>query len=622
MTNMNLKNIILTAIRSIKAHPIWFSVGAVVFLGILIAAWPRRQTQASTAKYTVRRSDFLISIVEGGNLQAVNEISIRNEVEGVDRIIFIVPEGSYVKKGDLLVELDSSNARDQVNLQTINFEKSQFALVQAQEQYQIQKSVVESDVRSAELKLEFAKTDLKKYLEGEARQERRKAEIDIANIEEKLAIDNDRLKWSEKLHQQGFETKSNLDSDRLKVSQSKLSLETATNNLWMIETFDYSKKRRLYESNVEEAASDLERIKHQGQRKLAQYEADVRTQEITLELSKTKLERDKKNLDAAKIIAPQDGLVVYPVSDSHFSSESLIEEGATVRNRQVLIKLPDVSEMKVTVKIHESHINMVQLGQPAFVVLDSMPDRRFNGFVNKVGLLPDSQSRYGNPNLKVYATEVVVKDDLPDIKPGVSARAEIVITNLQNVITVPIQTVATKQGRPVVYLADEEPPKPVPIAVGMYNTKFIEVITGLKEGDQILLAPPFDTQDKDLGGAILGEGDKNTVTNLLAEPRPKINGQDESNGDARANGDRKKSGGVTKGGMPEELRKQFDKNGDGQLDEAERAAMRERFAKDGATPGRTKSREPGETQNREDAPRSGGKRPPGNESGPNGPRNP
>lgn len=583
---MNLNQTKTLVLRMLREHPIWFAGAAVFILAVLFLLRPRNSEQTVNAFYTVKRGDFLISIVEGGTLQAVNEISIRNDVEGTSRIIYIVPEGTYVKKGDLLVELDSSNARDQVNQQLIAVEKAQFALIQAKEQLEIQKSIVESEIRAAELKLEFAQTDLRKYLEGEAKQERRKAEIEIASIMEKMAIDEERLRWSEKLHEKGFETKSKLDQDRLTLLQTKLNLETATNNLWMLEQFDHPKKRRQYESAVEEARKELERVKQQGEAKLSQYKAEVRTSENTLELSKAKLERDQKNLEATKIYAPQDGLVSYPVADSHFSSESLIEEGATVRNRQVLVKLPDTSEMKVTVKIHESHVNKIRPGLPAFVVLDSRPDERFQGVVSKVALLPDTQSRWGNPNLKVYATEILIKDKLPDVKPGVSARAEIIVTNLHDVIAVPIQAVTTKQGRPVVYVADGEDSRPVPVVVGMYNTKFIEIASGLKDGDRILLAPPFDTQERDLGGAVVGEGEKATATNLVARTPPASNGSENNNGNGKPAGADaagllqrpQRDGAPPAGNMSrpnfDELRKQFDKNGDGQLDEEERAAMR------------------------------------------------
>jgi len=79
--------------------------------------------------------------------------------------------------------------------------------------------------------------------------------------------------------------------------------------------------------------------------------------------------------------------------------------------------------MKLQLRIHESHINQCISANKAFVRSGMRwPDQRFQGEVNKVGVVPDSQSRWSNPNLKVYATEILVTDKLPDVKPGVSAR--------------------------------------------------------------------------------------------------------------------------------------------------------------------------------------------------------
>jgi HlyD family secretion protein len=598
----------------------WLIIGvAVVVVAVIAFALKPNKVQASSGLYNVKKGDFLISVVEGGTLQAVNEVVIRNEVEGTARVIFIVPEGSYVKKGDLLVELDSASAQDQVNQQLIAVEKAQFAFIQAEEQLAIQKSVVESEVRAAELKTNFAMLDLDKFIKGEREQDLTKARNEITTIQEKLAIEREKAKWSEKLEKQGFETKANLDRDMLTVKQTELSFQMATNALWMLENFDLPKKQQTYESAVREAVEELTRVRHQGSRKIAQYEADVRTQKITLDLSRSKLERDQRNLAAAKIYAPQDGLVVYSVSENRFSNESLIEEGATVRNRQTLIKLPDVAEMKLTVKIHESHINMVSQGQPAFIVLDSMPDQRFRGYVSKVGLLPDTTSRWGNPNLKVYATEILITDKLPDIKPGVSARAEIIVTNLQNVISVPLQAVTTRQGQPVVYVANGEDARPIPVKVGLYNTKFIEITSGLNEGQNILLAPPLDTQQKDLGGAIIAEGEEIPATNMVAmakppasiPPRMRETARDADQPDEAAKtGERPRTRqGAPDGENPsrgqranfEEMRKRFDKNGDGQIDETERQAMREAFGGQmGSGAGRSRR------QNASDAEQGGG----------------
>jgi len=615
-----------TFLARLRRRPVLVGViTIIVLIATVVLVRSSRPAPSALSFFEVRRGDFLVSIVEGGTIEAVTEDIIRSEVEGTARIIFIVPEGSIVKKGDLLVELDSSQVQDAVNLQQINVEKAQFALIQAEQQLEIQKSMVDSEVDAAELKVEFAKSDLEKYTKGEAQQTRRNAQIEITNVLETLQINDERLGWSEELHKKGFETKANLDKDRLAVSQSTLKLEQARQALWMIETFDIPKKQRELEAALQESTENLGRVKRQGESKLAQFKADVLTQKSTLELNKSKLARDLKQLEATKIYAPQGGLVVYGGgSDRRFSSESMIEEGAVVRNRQEIIKLPDISEMRLTVKIHESFINNVGRGQAAFVVLDAAPDQRFRGYVSRVAPLPDSSSRWMNPNLKVYLTEIRITDSLPNVKPGVSARAEVVVTNLEDVLTVPIQAVTTRKGQQVVYLASD-PSKPVPVSVDHYNTKFIEITSGVKEGDRVLLSPPFDSQDKDLGNSIIAEGDALPPVMTNGANRPAVRSPDMGRPDAeggsgqrggsndvssrrRAEGAGAGPGGGSGGsGGPgagaqgggqfnrEEMTKQFDTNGDGQLDATERAAMREKFGgrRRGANTNTTPNQVPG-----------------------------
>src|ERR1035441_1172751 len=269
---MNVQTLYQGLVRRVKERPklvIGLGLVALVLVTIVFAR-PRQQAQTVSC-FDVKRGDMLVSVVEGGTVEAVSEVSVRSEVEGTARIIFIVPEGSNAKKGDLLVELDSSSSEDQVNMQQINVEKAQFALVQAEQQLEIQKSVVESEIQAATLKLEFAESDLEKFTKGQSLQAERNAQIDITNVLETLQIDQERLSWSEKLYKQGFETKGNLDKDRLTASQSRLKLEQAQKALWMVGTFDNPKTKRSLEAALQEARENLDRVKLQDDRKLAQY---------------------------------------------------------------------------------------------------------------------------------------------------------------------------------------------------------------------------------------------------------------------------------------------------------------------------------------------------------------
>lgn len=570
---MNPKPLLNTFPALLWRRP-WLTAVAVLVLALALALLlrPAGGTAAATAFHEVRRGDFTVSIVEGGTLSAVSEVVVRNEVDGTARIIWIVPEGSYVQKGDLLVELDSAQAEDQLNLQQINFEKARFGVEQARTTLEIMRSATNSDYLAADLKLKFAKIDRDKFEQGQRMVDLIEASNKVVQAEALLAVNMDTFINSTNLAARGYETRQKVDGDRLTVMNTQNALIVATNTLWMLEEFDLRKQRAKYDADVLQADQELERVVTQNRRKMAQYEADLQTQLNTLQLSEEKLERDRKNLEATKIYAPQDGLVVYQTSANRWSSESLIEGGAIVRNRQELIKLPDLSRMKVTIQVHESHVNMVRPGLHAFVVLDSSPDVRYRGLVERVAPLPDTQSRWGNPNLKVYNTDVYITDPMPNIKPGVSAKAEIIITNVPDSLTVPIQAVTTLKGEPVVYLASMGKPQPKTVEVGLFNTKFIQVVNGIKERDRVLLSPPIDTQEKDLEGGVLNDEEKKRIQLTNAPAAPPLPAQP-----IAADADHTRPGGTNDGpGLSREERlKRFDKNGDGRLDEAERAAMRE-----------------------------------------------
>src|SRR5678816_2170571 len=110
-------------------RPLIFGIlGLCLLLLLFLIFRPSKGSNGATSYHEVKRGNFTVTVVEGGTLAAVSEVSIRNEVEGTARVISIIPEGSYAKKGDLLVELDSAQAQDQYNQQQINFEKAKFAV--------------------------------------------------------------------------------------------------------------------------------------------------------------------------------------------------------------------------------------------------------------------------------------------------------------------------------------------------------------------------------------------------------------------------------------------------------------------------------------------------------------
>ena len=175
---------------------------------------------------------------------------------------------------------------------------------------------------------------------------------------------------------------------------------------------------------------------------------------------------------------------------NYFGNQEPIREGATVRERQTIITIPDLRRMGVNVKIHESYIKKIKEGQKAHITVDAFPDQPLTGKVTKVGVLPDSQNRWLNPDLKVYLTTVTIDGTNTWVKPGMSAKVEILVDHLEDVVYVPVQAIVPDGGKQFCYIVRGSEPERREVTTGEFNDEFIEIKKGLKAGERVWLNPP------------------------------------------------------------------------------------------------------------------------------------
>jgi len=168
-----------------------------------------------------------------------------------------------------------------------------------------------------------------------------------------------------------------------------------------------------------------------------------------------------------------------------------LEEGQEVRERQELVYLPTTTSMMAEIRVHESSLRKVNVGLPVRLTIDAMPGSAFTGKVGKIGLLPDAQSAWMNPDLKVYATQIFIDGDAKDLRAGMTCKAEIVIATYPDATFVPVQSVVRVHGKPTVYLPGGETPKPREVEIGMDNNRMVHILSGLSAGEAVLLAPPL-----------------------------------------------------------------------------------------------------------------------------------
>jgi hypothetical protein len=174
----------------------------------------------------------------------------------------------------------------------------------------------------------------------------------------------------------------------------------------------------------------------------------------------------------------------------------MIAPGEQVFQRQIIISLPNTSEMMAEIAVHESSVDNVKPGQRAKIVMDAFPDKTFTGEVIKIAPLPDQQRGWLSPDIKVYTTQVGIEGQHDFLKPGMSARVEILIEHLTDVVIVPVQVVANRGGKKICYVLNSSWPVEREVKTGLFNDTFVQILEGLQPGDEVLLNPPRITETK------------------------------------------------------------------------------------------------------------------------------
>jgi len=441
---------------------------------------------------TAKRAPFQITVTEKGTLDSMRNASLASKVEGSTTIISIVPEGTQVKEGDIVCELDASTLIDKETAQEIAVVKAKSLLLQADEDLGIRKIQNESDQAAAALKLELAKLDLDKFNKGEFPQQVADILAEKATAEGNLTRFKESCAFIRRLVQKGYKNQNDLEAEELNLNDAVFKLKSANTKLTVLETYTKERTLKELEANVTESGREIERIRRKGQAALAQFEAEHKSRDLTYDVESKKLDRLKTQIEACKIKATQDGQVVYANSrDGRSSDQVLIEVGGTVRERQPIINLPDLDSMKVNARIHESRISLVRPGLPAKIKVDAYADEEFYGEVDAVASVPSSTSSFSR-DIKEYEAVIQILDDpekVNKLRPGLTASIEVLVERRDNVLQIPVQAVITVGTKQFSFVVSGNSVGRKDITIGQTNERMIEVVSGMEVGDQVVMNP-------------------------------------------------------------------------------------------------------------------------------------
>lgn len=476
-----------------------FGVGVLLVVLYFVVGQRYETAEGSVKKsdvFTVREGPLTISVTTKGTIKAKDQIILKNEVEGQAQIIFLIEEGTVVKEGDLLVELDASQLVDGRVDQQIMVQNSEATFISDRENLEVVKNQAESDVSAAKLAAQFAQEDLKKYVEGDYPMLIKEAEAKIALSLSEESRTKEQLQGSQRLLDEGFLTSIEFDEDKALAERAQLDLELAQSSLNLLKEYTYTRQMTELQSAIEEADRALRRAELKAGADVIQAEAKLRAGESEFQRQQDKLAKLDEQIKKAKIFAPAGGLVIHATTaegGGWRSRNEPLDEGQTVRERQELIYLPTANEMTAEVRVHESNLNKIKSGMGVQIKVESLNDATFTGYISRIAPLPDAQSSFMNPDLKEYVTQIEIEGATPDLRTGMTCEAEIMVARFDKATYVPVQSVFMVKGKPTAFISNGDGAyEERPVEIGLDNNNMLQIASGLEPGETVMMTPPLD----------------------------------------------------------------------------------------------------------------------------------
>jgi HlyD family secretion protein len=413
----------------------------------------------------VRRVSFDACATAGGVTQSSQQTVVKCQLEnlqvrkrggafnagGASTILEIIPNGTMVKKGDVLCTLDASEYEDVAQAQTLRVLQHQAEMVQTA------------------LALQSAEIALKEYREGLLPQDIVGMKGRIALAESEMKAASDRLAWSERMVAKGYASRAQVANDRQAVLSATFRLEQAQRALDTYRRFNSTKTDVALRAEVEKA------------RKWAIHEAG------DYDKSKVQLAYYQKLIDRCTIRAPHDGFVIYANGTFREAAERFrIEPGVSVYQSQELFYFPDLTKMEILAMLNETVVTQVRRGMPARVRVEGFRGgEALQGHVESVESLP----RRSFNDVPYYPCRITLKAFPSGLLPGMSAEVEIQIGRCRDVLAIPSEAVSVDRDRKVCYVIGPSGLERREITAGGSTADMIEVTDGLNEGEPVLLNP-------------------------------------------------------------------------------------------------------------------------------------
>ncbi len=466
------------------------------------AWWQSKGTGIYTASdndpllHEVQKGPFDHIVLEQGEIESSSNNEVKCEVKGRGGsgtpILTLITEGTIVKKGDKLCQLDSSGLEQDA--------KNQRIVV----------STVESNLISSEAAVSKAAIAKQEYLEGTYITEQKAILSEIALAQQGLRKAELSLQSAERLAAKGTLKALQIESEQFAVQNAQSSLESAQGRLRVLDKLTKEKMLVQLNSDIETARAKLESDKS------------------TLVEEKEKLEEIKAQVKACTVLAPADGQVVYANKQGgRGSNDFVVAAGVLVQEQKTIFLLPDPTRMQVKAKVNESRITLIRDGMPVKINVGATANELL-GQVIKVNKYAEQTSSWGS-TVKEYLVLVKIMNPPEEIRTGMTAEVRIFVEQIPDAIQVPVHAVYETKKHHFVLVQKGKEWETREIKIGATNDKFVTVGEGITPQEMVVL-DPRNHLDKMKIPEIKDVDDRESLAKIAATVPPLMAGADSRSG--------------------------------------------------------------------------------------------
>jgi RND family efflux transporter MFP subunit len=365
--------------------------------------------------FTAKQGNMEIAVTVSGELRAKRTVSIVAPVlrGGKLKIIYMIPEGTYVEPGTVVVRFDPSDAL--------------------------------LEVKNAESELELALSEKTKV---EARHKSENAEMDS------------QLKGAELGYQ----------LSKLRLEQIKFEAKVKQDEALLTNKLDELKYQQAKEGN--EAKKIIQK-------------AEMDKANLEVKQKREALAKAQEALHSLSLVSKARGLVVYGLNYQNQGRKFAIGDDAW--GTATVIELPDLSGMESVTYVNEIDISKVKTGQKVIVRLDAFREQTFPGRVSFVAPLGNSR----RSSIKVFEVTIDLPNESEILKPGMTTSNKIIVSELQNVLFVPLDAVFTGENKAHVFVKSGSRFKSREVVLGERSDDYVVIKEGLADGETVALLDPF-----------------------------------------------------------------------------------------------------------------------------------